>query len=82
MFIVKRLLALRVSVPLQLDHLIGNLRFQIGKIMYQYKAGLLPKCFDNIFLETNQVHSCNTRSSKSFLISNKYYAVFHSFSRA
>ena len=43
-------------------------RFQIGKIMYQYKAGLLPKCFDNIFLETNQVHGYNTRSSKSFYI--------------
>ena len=24
-------------------------RFQIGKIIYQYKAGLLPKCFDNIY---------------------------------
>ena len=34
--------------------------------MYQYKAGLSPKCFDNICLETNQVHGYNTRSSKSF----------------
>ena len=43
-------------------------RFQIGKIMYQYKAGLSPKYFDNICLETNQVHGYNTRSSKSFYI--------------
>ena len=43
-------------------------RLQIGKIMYQYTRlhGLLPKCLDNMFLETNQVHSYNTRTSSRF----------------
>ena len=28
---------------------------QIGKIMFQYKAGLLPTCFENIFLLRSQI---------------------------
>ena len=29
---------------------------EIGKIMFQYKTGLLPDVFNNTFLRRNQVH--------------------------
>ena len=46
---------------------------QIGKIMYQYKSGLLPDSFNNMFLVTRQVHSYDERSSGFFkLIYHNY----------
>ena len=39
---------------------------QIGKIMFQYKAGLLPACFENIFLLRSQIHVHNTRNANYF----------------
>ena len=39
---------------------------QIGKIMFQYKAGLLPTCFENIFLLRSQIHVHNTRNANYF----------------
>ena len=39
---------------------------QIGKIMLQYKAGLLPTCFENIFLLRSQIHVHNTRDANYF----------------
>ena len=39
---------------------------QIGKIMFQYKAGLLPACFENIFLLRSQFHDHNTRNANYF----------------
>ena len=39
---------------------------QIGKIMFQYKAGLLPTCFENIFLLRSQIHVHNTRYANYF----------------
>ena len=42
---------------------------QIGKFMYQYKSGLLPYSFHNMFLVTHQVHSYGARSSDLFLFS-------------
>ena len=41
-------------------------KLQIGKFMYQYKSGLLPYSFNNMFLVTHQVHSYGTRSSELF----------------
>ncbi|XP_068704692.1 uncharacterized protein [Montipora foliosa] len=41
-------------------------KFQVGKFMYQYRSGLLPDSFNNMFLVTHQVHSYGTRSSKFF----------------
>ena len=32
-------------------------KLQIGKFMYQYRSGLLPHSFNNMFLVTRQVHS-------------------------
>ena len=34
--------------------------------MYQYRSGLLPYSFNNMFSVTHQVHSCGTRSSELF----------------
>ena len=42
-------------------------KLQIGKFMYQYRCGLLPYSFNNMFLVTHQVHSYGTRSSEFFL---------------
>ena len=45
-------------------------KLQIGKFMYQYKSGLLPYSFNNMFLVTRQVHSYCTRSSELSKILN------------
>ena len=42
-------------------------KLQIGKFMYQYRSGLLPCSFNNMFLVTHQVHSYGTRSSEFFI---------------
>ena len=39
---------------------------EIGKIMFQYKTGLLPDVFNNTFLRRNQVHGYHTRNTSSF----------------
>ena len=36
--------------------------------MYQYKSGVLPYSFKNMFLVTRQVHSYGTRSSELFYL--------------
>ena len=36
--------------------------------MYQYRSGLLPYSFNNMFLVTRQVHSYGTRSSEHFYL--------------
>ena len=36
--------------------------------MYQYRSGLLPYSFNNMFLVTRQVHSYGTRSSELFYL--------------
>ena len=41
-------------------------KLQIGKFMYQYRSGLLPYSFNNMFSVTHQVHSYGTRSSEFF----------------
>ena len=41
---------------------------QIGKFIYQYKSGLFPNSFNNMFLVTCQVHSYGTRSSQLFYL--------------
>ena len=41
---------------------------QIGKFMYQYKSGLLPNSFNDMFLVTQQMHSYGTRSSQLFYL--------------
>ena len=41
---------------------------EIGKIMFQYKTGLLPNVFNNSFLQRNQVHGYDTRNASSFHI--------------
>ena len=43
-------------------------KLQIGKFMYQYRSGLLPYSFNNMFLVTRQVHSYGTRSSEHFYL--------------
>ena len=43
-------------------------KLQIGKFMYQYRSGLLPYSFNNMFLVTRQVHSYGTRSSELFYL--------------
>ena len=35
----------------------------LGKFMYSYQHGLLPSSFNDYFIEVNQVHHYNTRSS-------------------
>ena len=59
------------------DHLFKNLKIlnlesiyklQIGKFMYQYRSGLLPYSFNNMFLVTRQVHSYGSRSSEHFYL--------------
>ena len=39
---------------------------EIGKIMFQYKSGLLPDAYNNTFLRRNQVHDYDTRNASSF----------------
>ena len=39
---------------------------EIGKIMFQYKTGLLPDVFNNTFLRRNQAHGYDTRKASSF----------------
>ena len=43
-------------------------KLQIGKFMYQYRSGLLPYSFNDMFLVTHQVHSSGTRSSEFFYL--------------
>ena len=43
-------------------------KLQIGKFMYQYRSGLFPYSFNNMFLVTHQVHSYGTRSSEFFFL--------------
>ena len=43
-------------------------KLQIGKFMYQYRSGLLPYSFNNMFLVTRQVHSYGIRSSEHFYL--------------
>ena len=43
-------------------------KLQIGKFMYQYRSGLLPYSFNNMFLVTRQVHSYGTRSLEHFYL--------------
>ena len=45
-------------------------KLQIGKFPYQYRSGLLPHSFNNMFLVTRQVHSYGTRSSGLFIYHN------------
>ena len=42
--------------------------YQLGKFMYLYRSGSLPKYFNNYFPMTNEVHSYNTRSAKSYYL--------------
>ena len=42
---------------LRILNLKGIYKLQIGKFMSQYKSGLLPYSFNNMFLVTHQVHS-------------------------
>ena len=53
---------------LRILNLKGIYKLQIGKFMYQYKSGLLPYSFNNMFLVTRQVHSYGTRSSELFYL--------------
>ena len=39
---------------------------QIGKFMYQYRSGLLPHSFNNMFSVTHQAPSYGTRGSEFF----------------
>ena len=43
-------------------------KLQIGKFMFQYRSGLLPYSFNNMFLVTRQVYSYGTRSSELFYL--------------
>ena len=42
--------------------------YQIGKFMYQFKRGLLPNYFRDMFTLASQIHSHNTRNSSLFYI--------------
>ena len=53
---------------LKLLNLESIYKLQIGKFMYQYRSGLLPYSFNNMFLVTRQVHSYGTRSSEHFYL--------------
>ena len=61
-----------VKVSVNHDKKILNLesvyKLQIGKFMYQYRSGLLPYSFNNMFLVTRQVHSYGTRSLELFYL--------------
>ena len=41
---------------------------QVGKFMYSYKLGFLPKVFQEMLLMTNQVHSYYTRNLNTFYL--------------
>ena len=43
-------------------------KLQIGKFMYQYRSGLLPYSFNDMFLVTHRVHSYGARSSEFFYL--------------
>ena len=43
-------------------------QLHVGKLMFQFKSGLLPRTFDNKFQLNSQVHNYDTRSSKLFRI--------------
>ena len=42
--------------------------FQLGKLMFQFKNGLLPRTFDSKLELNSQIHNYDTRSSKLFHI--------------
>ena len=42
--------------------------YQLGKFMYLYRNGSLTEYFHNYFPMTNEVHSYNTRSAKSYYL--------------
>ena len=42
--------------------------FQLGRLIFQFKNGLLPRTFDSKFALSSQVHNYDTRSSKLFHI--------------
>ena len=74
---LRRLITLQKRVDAHTDTLFKNLKIlnfediyklQIGKFMYQYKSGLLPYSFNNMFLVTCQVHSYGNRSSELFYL--------------
>ena len=41
------------------------IKFQINKIMYLYKNGLLPESFNDMFLLNSDIHPYNTRNKNS-----------------
>ena len=43
---------------------------EIGKIVFQFKTGLLPDVFNNTFLRRNQVRGYDTRNASSFHVPN------------
>ena len=45
-------------------------KLQTGKFMYQYRSGLLPYSFNNMFLVTHQVHSYDTKVQSFFIYHN------------
>ena len=52
--------------------------FQLGKLMFQFKNGLLPRTFDSKFALNSQVHNSDTRNSK-LLIFRRLEQIFASF---
>ena len=42
--------------------------YQLGKFMYLYRSGSLPEYFHNYFPMTDEIHSYNTRSAKSYYL--------------
>ena len=58
---------------LKIPNLESIYKLQIGKFMYQYRSGLLPYSFNNMFLVTRQVHSLHsygTRNLELFIYRN------------
>ena len=60
-------LVTRYQCPFEVWHLF-EFTLEIGKFMYQYRSGLLPYSFSDMFLVTHQVHSYGTRSSEFFYL--------------
>ena len=55
-------------------------KLQLGCFMYQYTTNLLPKCFENYFINRNEVHNHNTRTSNNLSIATyrtnlKYFSL-------
>ena len=85
---------LRSALDAHTDPLFKNLKIlnlesiyklQIGKFMYQYRSGLLPYSFNNMFSVTHQVHSYGTRSSEFFsftTMQDQYKEVLYYFPRS